>query len=375
MNTEENAIKQHSYCVIMAGGIGSRLWPYSRKSRPKQFLDLLGNGITLLQMTYRRFLNNFDREHIFVITNERYAELVFEQLPDLPDECLLPEPLQRNTATTIAYASRHIYARDPEAVLLFAPSDHLIIKEQKFGESVRLITRKAAEMRSIITLGIKPAYVEPGYGYIQAVDPEYPGSDLVTGQFYPVKAFTEKPDRNMAKVLVESGEFFWNAGFFTARADFFVEELRKHFPELTERLYANEKVWGTEGEMEYLAEVFPYLPSLSFDYAVMEKSKGVQMLLCDFGWTDLGSWNSLDNIIKHDKYHNAYVGKAKTIFNESSDNLVFTDKEGTLVVLQGVSNILVVEQNNVLVVCRKGDEPKLKQVMPDAANIDKAFVE
>ena len=365
----------HSYCVLLAGGVGSRLWPFSRKNRPKQFLDVLGTGITLLQMTYRRFLKSFEEDHIFVITNERYTDLVLEQLPDLAPERLLSEPLQRNTATSIAFASRHILALDPEGVLVFAPCDHLIIKEKEFGESIILALSKASEERVIITLGIKPAYIETGYGYIQAIDPENPGADLVTEHFYPVKAFTEKPDRNMAKVLVESGEFFWNAGFFIARADYFTEALDTYFPELTERLYKKPEVWISPEEQPFLEEVFPYLPSNSFDYAVMEKARSVKMLLCDFGWTDLGSWNSIDNIIKHDKYRNGFVGKAKTLFNDSSNNLVFTDRDDHLVVLQGVTDLLVVEKDNVLVVCRKGDEQKLKQVMPDAGNIDKKFVE
>ena len=365
----------HSYCVILAGGIGSRLWPFSRKNRPKQFLDVLGTGITLLQMTHRRFLKSFAEDHIFVITNERYADLVLEQLPDLPPECLLAEPIQRNTATSIAFASMHILSRDPHAVVAFAPCDHLIIKEKEFGEDLDLALRKAAEEKGIITLGIKPAYIETGYGYIQAIDPEKPGAELVTEHFYPVKAFTEKPDRNMAKVLVESGEFFWNTGFFIARARCFTEALAKYFPELTERLYKKPEVWNTPEEQAFLEEVFPYLPSNSFDYAVMEKAQGVKMLLCDFGWTDLGSWNSIDTIIKHDKDRNGFVGKAKTLFNDSANNLVFTDRDDHLIVLQGVTDLLVVEKDNVLVVCRKGDEQKLKQVMPDAGNIDKKFVE
>ena len=375
MTAEMNAQTDHNYCVIMAGGIGSRLWPYSRKNRPKQFLDVLGTGITLLQMTYRRLLKCFEEEHIYVITNERYADLVLEQLPGLRPELLLLEPIQRNTATSIAFGSMHIKALDPEAVVAFVPCDHLIIRESVFVENISRALLRANNEDTIITLGIKPDYSEPGYGYIQALDPENPGRELRSGQFYPVKTFTEKPDRSMAKVLVESGEFFWNAGFFISKARHFIEELRQYFPELTERLCKNGDVWGTEGEQSYLEEVFPYLPSNSFDYAVMEKTKAVLMLLCDFGWTDLGSWNTIDRIIKHDKNHNAFVGTAKTLFNESANNLVFTDKEDTLVVLQGISDVLVVEKDNVLVVCRKGDELKLKQIMPDAQNLDKSFVD
>ncbi len=365
----------HSYCVILAGGIGSRLWPFSRKNRPKQFLDVLGTGITLLQMTYRRFLKSYDDRHIFVITNKLYADLALEQLPGLPEECLLLEPLQRNTAASIAFAAKHIEASDPAAVITFAPCDHLIIREKEFAKSIDIATEKASEEDIILTLGIKPAYIEPGYGYIQAVDPEHPGAELEAGRCYSVKAFTEKPDRSMAKVLVESGEFFWNAGFFIARATHFTEVIGRYFPELTELLYKKPEVWGTEEEMPFLEEIFPYLPSTSFDYAVMEKAQGVKMLLCDFGWTDLGSWTSIDKIIKHDKRYNAIVGKAKTIFNDSTHNLVFTDRDDHLVVLQGVSDMLVVEKDNILIICRKGDELKLKQVMPDAGNLDKRFVE
>lgn len=365
----------HSYCIILAGGIGSRLWPFSRKNKPKQFLDLLGTGVTLLQMTYRRFSKCFDESHIYVITNERYRDLVRDQLPGLDERHILCEPFQRNTASSIAYASKHIETKDPEAVLVIAPCDHLIIKEREFEESIRRAIQEAGGEEAILTLGIKPTYIESGYGYIQAVDPDNPGAEPEVGMSYSVKAFTEKPDRNMAKILVESGEFFWNAGIFIAGARCFVKALETHIPELTERLYARPEVWGTEEEQEYLREVFPYLPSISFDYAVMEKAHGVRMLLCDFGWTDLGSWNSLDKIIKHDKYHNAFVGNADNIFKDSNNNLVFSSKDDYLVVLQGVSDLLVVEKDNVLIVCRKGDEQKLKQVMPDAASIDKRYVD
>lgn len=365
----------NNYCIILAGGIGSRFWPYSRKSKPKQFLDFFGTGESLLQQTYRRYAPTFSPDHLYVVTNVRYEQLIHEQLPDLPTANILLEPLQRNTAAAIAYAAKHIHTADPHAVLTIAPSDHLVTKEQTFTRRIRQALELAATRDTIVTLGIKPTYPEIGYGYIQATDPDDTGADLEEGSFYPVKTFTEKPNKHMAKILVDSGEFFWNSGIFVARADHFIHELRQNMPELTERLYRDDSIWRTDQEYDYIREQYPYCPAISFDYAVMEKSQDVVMLLCDIGWADVGSWNTIYTLTPHDADQNATVGPSPTIYNDSTGNLVVVDKPNALIALQGVNDLIVVQKDDVLVICRKGDEQKLKQIMPEAMNLDQKFTD
>lgn len=364
----------NNYCIILAGGIGSRFWPYSRKRRPKQFLDFFGTGESLLQQTYRRYAPVFAKGHIYVVTNTRYETFVREQLPDLPPESILLEPIQRNTAAAIAYAAKHIHAVNPDAVLAIAPSDHLVTKEQIFAERIRQALELAATKETIVTLGIKPTYPEVGYGYIQATAPN--GSDdLREGHFYPVKTFTEKPNMHMAKVLVDSGEFFWNSGIFIGQCSHFLHELEVNMPELTERLFQDNSVWNTDREADYISERYPYCPSISFDYAVMEKSQNAVMLLCDIGWADVGSWNTIYTLTEHDADRNATIGTTPTIYNDSSGNLVVLDKPDGLVVLQGVNDLIVVQKDDVLVICRKSEGEKLKQVIPEATNLDEKFVD
>ena len=365
----------HHYCIILAGGIGSRFWPYSRKRKPKQFLDFFGTGESLLQQTYRRYAPVFPDGHLYVVTNIQYSDIVRDQLPDLPPQALLLEPMQRNTTAAIAYAAKHISAIDPDAVLTIAPSDHLVTKEQVFAQRIRQALTLATTKETIVTLGIKPTYPDTGYGYIQATDPHDSEADPREGHFYPVKTFTEKPNKHMAKVLVDSGEFFWNSGIFIGQCHHLLHEIETNIPELSERLFKDDTVWNTPREATYIAEQYPYCPSISFDYAVMEKSQNAVMLLCDIGWADVGSWNTIYTLTPHDAHQNATVGDTPTIYNDSNSNLVVLDNPDTLVVLQGISDLIVVQKDGVLVICRKGEEQKLKQVIPEALNIDEKFID
>lgn len=367
-------MQSNNYCVLLAGGVGSRFWPYSRKSKPKQFLDFFGTGESLLQMTYRRYRTFFDADKIFVVTNQLYRDIVVEQLPELSTTSLLLEPIQRNTSAAIAYASKHIASLCKDAILTVVPTDHLVTKEEVLIAYIKKATEQAQEIDATMILGIKPSYPETGYGYIQVV-PHAGEEEIREGVFYPVKTFTEKPNKQMAKILVDSGEFFWNSGIFIAKAAHFINELNEHFPELTERIYKEDDVWGGERESSFLKEEYPYCPSVSFDYAVMEKSHNVQMLLCDVGWADLGTWSSVHALSDKDKAGNASVGKKPIIYNDSSNNLVVTDKEEGLLVLQGISDAIVVQQEDIIVICRKGEEQKLKQVLPEVAHIDAKLIE
>ncbi len=360
------------YCVILAGGMGSRFWPYSRRSFPKQFLDFFGSGESLLQMTYRRFVPAFPPERIIVVTNTNYRDIVATQLPDIPSSNILLEPCSRNTASAIAYATMHIKAKCPEAVVVYAPSDHLVLKEETFRSYVDRALRHADSERCLVTLGIQPTHPETGYGYLQVGGG---AEELKVGEFYPVKTFTEKPNKHMCKVLVESGEFFWNSGLFFSRADYMTEAISTHLPEVADRLIVNAKAYGTSDEQAYVKEMYPYSQNISFDYGVMEKIDNVHTLLCDMGWADLGTWGAIYNIAAKDKQLNAPVGKADYLFNDSNGNLVVADKPETLVVLQGVSDLIVVQKDNVLMICRKGEEQKLKQVLVAAESISDRYVE
>ena len=364
------------YCVILAGGQGSRFWPYSRRSFPKQFLDFGGSGESLLQRTYRRFRRDFDPDHIFISTNISYLDLVATQLPDLPLRNVLAEPGVRNTAAAIAYATMHIRALDEEATVVYAPSDHLVQKSDIFNDAIRRALDEAKRCGKIVTLGIRPTRPETGYGYIQVsggVD-EDRSLPMEQRKFYPVKTFTEKPNKEMAKVLVESGEFFWNSGLFISSVVRMKRAFEEYMPETAERLMSRPEVYGTPQERAFINENYPYCPSLSFDYGVMEKIDSVTMLLCDVGWADLGTWSAIYNLGEKDENLNFSRG-TKTVFLESESNLVVADDPEMLVAMQGVNDMILVKKENVIMLCRRGDEQKLKQLLLEASSIGDGYVD
>lgn len=361
------------YCVILAGGVGRRFWPYSRKSYPKQFLDFFNTGESLLQMTYRRMQRCISPDRILIATNWQYEDIVREQLPSLPLGNILCESQNRNTASSIAYATRHIYAINPDAVVVITPSDHLVTDESTFHTLIGEAAHYATYTDMIVTLGIKPTYPEVGYGYIQALEPPVEVGGETLSHCYPVKTFIEKPNSEMARILMESGEFYWNAGLFVAKTKVLIGEIKKYATEIAERLFSNADIWGTSGEEEYVREVFPYCPNISFDYAVMEKSQKVLMLVADMGWTDVGTWSSTYQLTEKDANANATIGARQTIYNDSRSNLVVINDPEKLVVLQGIDSMLVVETDDVLLICRRGDEGKLRQVVAEANSLNEKY--
>lgn len=347
-----------NYCVIMGGGIGSRFWPFSRESYPKQFLDFFGTGRSLLQMTFDRFAQIIPTENIYIVTNQIYYDLIKEQLPELTDEQILLEPCRRNTAPCIAYAAYHIHACNPNANIVVAPSDHLILKEDVFLKDVQKGLDFVKENKALVTLGIKPSRPETGYGYIQS-------SDTMLDDFTKVKTFTEKPNLELAKVFYESGEFFWNSGLFLWNVNSILDAFEKFLPDISVRFDMGKEKFNTEEERGFIEENFPYCPKISIDYGIMEKADNVYMLCADFGWADLGTWGSLFDIAQKDEQNNATL-KSKAMLYECSGNIIALENPNRLAVVQGLEDFIVAESGNVLLICKKEDEQRIKQFVADA---------
>ena len=293
----------NTYVAIMAGGIGSRFWPESRTAKPKQFLDILNTGKTLIQMTYDRFLNIVPKENIYVVTSDAYASLVKEQLPGVSDQQILKEPMRRNTAPCITYACDKIYARDKDATVVIAASDHLILEETRFLEVVSKCVDFVKDNSYLVTIGIKPAKPSTGYGYIQFQD------DSAQGEFYKVKTFTEKPTLEIAKTFLSSGDFLWNSGMFVWKAKTLLRAVVKHLPEIAEAFREGNKHYNTPDEAKFLLEAYSQCTNISIDYGVMEKADNVYTIPAQFGWSDIGSWDSLYDVYHHDYLGNAVAGK------------------------------------------------------------------
>lgn len=347
----------HRYCVIMCGGIGSRFWPYSRTDLPKQFIDFLGTGRSLLQMSYDRILPVVPRENVVIVTNERYAPLVREQLPELSDDQILLEPARRNTAPCVAWAAYHIAARDPEATMIVTPSDHLITRQHEFEKALRRGCEFVEGRDALLTLGIKPTSPETGYGYIQI-------GDEVEEGILKVKTFTEKPDRELAKVFVDSGEFFWNSGMFLWRVSTIISAFEECAPDIASALGADRAAFGTPREREYIDRVFPGCVNISIDYAVMEKATNVYVETVDLGWSDLGTWSSLfDNSPKN---RDGNVTQRCKVLSYNSSGNIFAVRDDKLVVVDGLKDYIVADAGDVLLVCPKSEEQRIKQMVNDA---------
>lgn len=349
---------ENNYCVIMGGGIGSRFWPFSRENKPKQFLDFFGVGRSLLQMTVDRFAKIIPKENIYIVTNQKYQSLVKEQLPLLRDDQILLEPARRNTAPCIAYAAYHIKACNPQANIVVAPSDHLILKEEEFLSAVQKGLNFVKENDSLVTLGVKPSRPETGYGYIQ-------NSETMHGEFTKVKTFTEKPDVELAKVFMESGEFFWNSGLFMWNVNTILEAIRKFLPDISARFDMGSYKFNTSEERSFIEEHFSYCPNVSIDYGVMEKADNVYMLCVDFGWADLGTWGSIFDIASRDESNNAVL-KTNTLLYETGNNIIALEDKERLAVIQGLDGYIVAESGNILLICKKDEEQRIKQYMADA---------
>ena len=346
-----------NYCVIMGGGIGSRFWPFSRKTMPKQFLDFFGTGRSLLQQTFDLFNKIIPTENILIVTNAIYADLVKEQLPELDPKQILLEPARRNTAPCIAWASYHIRSLNPNANIVVAPSDHLILKEGEFLAAIEKGLDFVSKYDKLLTLGIKPNRPETGYGYIQIAEQE-------GDNFYKVKTFTEKPELELAKVFVESGEFYWNSGLFMWNVNTIIKAGEALLPELASKLAPGKDVYGTPEEKAFIEENFPACPNVSIDFGIMEKADNVYVSLGDFGWSDLGTWGSLYDLSPKDEQGNVTLKCDSMIYN-SNDNIVVLPK-GKLAVIEGLEGFLVAESDNVLLICKKDEEHAIRKYVNDA---------
>lgn len=343
----------------MAGGIGSRFWPLSKISKPKQFLDILGIGKTLLQSTFDRFNKIFPAENIYVVTSSIYEQLVAEQLPQISKSQILLEPIRRNTAPCIAYASYKIREINPNAVFVVAPSDHLILNEKVFLDEIRKGFTFVEKNDVLLTLGLKPTRPETGYGYIQSekntVIPEIQN-------LRKVKTFTEKPNVELAKVFVESGEFNWNSGIFLWSAKSIIKSFEDYLPEVAQQ-FNIEGVYGTDKEIEAIIRIYSNCRNISVDYGIMEKAENVFVLTADFGWSDLGTWGSLYEHSPMDNRGNTVDGE--NIFLYDTSNSVVKFPKDKIVVLQGLDDYIVVESENILLVCKKSDEQMIKNFVND----------
>ncbi len=355
------AISRHNFCVIMAGGIGARFWPMSRTTHPKQFIDILGTGETLIVQTFNRFTKICPKENIYIVTNEIYKTLVNEQIPGLSDEQILLEPSRRNTAPCVAYANFCILARDPEACIVVAPSDHVILKEETFLENITSALEAARENDWLLTLGIRPSRPDTGYGYIQYNDgkPVYKKDP----QIRKVKTFTEKPNHELAITFLQCGDFLWNSGIFVWSLKSIMKAFSLYLPEVDVLFQKGIGKYGTKKEKAFIAETYTVCKSISLDYGVMEKADNVYVLASDFGWSDLGTWGSLYEIRPKDENENAVVGKNVLLY-ESSNCIVNMPKD-KVVVLEGLTDYIVVESDNVLLICRKADEQQIRQYVND----------
>lgn len=351
--------KNH-YAIIMAGGMGTRFWPASRVNLPKQFLDILGVGKTLLQQTYERFERHFDINNIYIVTNQSYLGLVKEQLPNMPEQCMLGEPSMKNTAACIAYATSRIQKTNTHAICVIAPSDHLILDEQKFMDYIHEAMGYAQKHNSLVTLGIKPSRPDTGYGYIQFM-PEHHDQNRI----YKVKTFTEKPTLEIAKTFVESGEFLWNAGIFIWSVSAIRDAFKQYMPEHYALFNQASKSYFTPDEQQVIQGIYEQCRSVSIDYGVMEKADNVYVIPSDFGWSDLGTWTSLyENC---DKDENGNVIKGKNIMVYDSTNCMVNSNAGKnkLLVVKGVNNLIVVDTPDVTLICDSSMEQEVKQIVTD----------
>jgi len=356
--------QNNNFVIIMAGGVGTRFWPFSRTNNPKQFHDVLGTGKTLLQQTAERFEGIMPHENIFIVTNSDYKNLVKEQLPFLKDEQILCEPVRRNTAPCIAYACYKIALKNPDANIIVAPADHIILKEETFKNVIKTALDATAKSDILVTLGITPSRPDTGYGYIQFI-PE------TNKDVKKVKTFTEKPQLELAKKFLESGDFVWNAGIFVWNVNAIIKNFFEHLPEMDEIFREGQNFYYQDGELAFIEKAYSQCKNISIDNGVMEKAAEVYVILSDFGWSDLGTWKSLYEV--SDKDENSNVIDGNVLLYNSSGCIIKTPKE-RLVAINGVKDLIIAEFDNVLLICNRDDEQKVKDFVADAKTKGIEFV-
>jgi len=346
--------------VIMAGGVGTRFWPMSRSAHPKQFIDILNTGETLIQQTFNRLKRVIPPENIFVVTSAAYLDIVGQQLPEMLKEHILCEPMRRNTAPCIAYAMNKIFEKNPNASMVVAPSDHIILKEDKFVDVITNALTAATDNEWLLTLGIKPHNPNTGYGYIQFDENNTcPGNSKIC----KVKTFTEKPELEMAKAFLQSGDFLWNSGIFVWSVKAIMNAFDKYLPETAGILAAGKGKYYTDQEQNFINTAFPTCKAISIDYGVMEKADNVYVHVADFGWSDLGTWGSLYENMEKDVKNNAIAGDM--VLTYDTNGCVINMPKGKLAVIQGLTDAVVVENDNILLVCKKEDEQKIRSIVDD----------
>ena len=353
-------MNKNHYVLIMAGGVGSRFWPVSRTEFPKQFIDFFGVGKTLLQSTYDRFLNICLPENIFIVTNEIYTDLIKEQLPALSDNQIMAEPMMRNTAPCIAYGCLKISELNPDACIVVAPSDHTIANIDGFVSAINQSLKAASENDCLVTLGIKPNRPDTGYGYIQHTD-----YVLNTDKdLHKVKTFTEKPNLELAKSFLQSGDFLWNAGIFIWSAKAILKGFNKHLPDMYEIFNLGKSDMNTSREKAFINNAYYQCTNISIDFGIMEKADNVYVLPADFGWSDLGTWASIYEMAEKDYVGNAVIPAEQVIMFDSSNCMVNVPKD-KLVILNGLHDYIVVESNNTLMICPRNEEQKVKEIVAE----------
>ena len=352
-------MNKNNYAVIMAGGVGSRFWPMSKSSFPKQFLDILGTGETLIQQTFNRLQKICPAENILIVTNTNYKDLCLEQLPNLAESNILCEPAMRNTAPCVAYAAFKIQSMNENANMIIAASDHIILKEDEFVRVVNDCLEITVENDILLTLGITPSRPDTGYGYIQFTDEKITEHKKAR----KVKTFTEKPDQELALNFLDSGDFLWNSGMFIWSAQSISLAYRKHLRDMYEVFDEGKEFYDTLEEKEFIDRVFPGCKNISIDYGIMEKSDNVYVYPADFGWSDLGTWGSLYTHLDLDENKNAIQGKEVMLYDCSENIVKFADNK--LVVMQGLHGYIVVENEGTLLICKKEDEQQIKQFVTD----------
>jgi mannose-1-phosphate guanylyltransferase len=351
------SMNKHHYVAIMAGGIGSRFWPMSRSAQPKQFLDILGTGKTLIQETFNRYRKQVPVENIYIVTAREYVPIVKQQLPLLPDENILAEPSRKNTAACIAYIAFKLYQKDPDAIMIAAPSDNHITDETIFSQTIKNAIHFVESSNALVTIGIKPTSPNTGYGYIQHEAPE------VAPGVHEVKAFTEKPNLELAETFVASGDFLWNAGIFTWKVKSILTAFEKYLPEIYELFAADKEKFNTPEEVNAIESIYPQCTNISIDFGIMEKADNVYVIPATFSWSDLGTWNSAWDNTEKDYLQNAVSGDNVMVVD--AKNCVVNAPDHKLVFLQGIEDFIIVDTNDVLMICRRDKEQEIKDYVAE----------
>lgn len=350
-------MNKNHYVAIMAGGIGSRFWPVSRQNFPKQFLDILGTGKTLIQDTYSRFSGFIPHENIYIVTTVEYKEIVQKQLPELAEENILCEPSRKNTAPCIAYIAYKLQQKNPKGNLICAPADHLITDTIAFTKVCLEALDFVNKHKAYITIGIKPSYPNTGYGYIQHEQ------QAVSDNVYKVKTFTEKPNTELAKTFISSGDFLWNAGIFVWQVQNIIKAFEKYLPEMAELFAAEKNLFNTAQEKEAVERIYPQCTNISIDFGIMEKADNVYIIPASFGWSDLGTWNSAYENMPKDYFENAVSGSHVVVI-DSTNNMIHADNK-KLLVLQGLDDFIIVDTKDALLICKKEKEQEIKEYVAE----------